>query len=183
MIKFQFWEVGQKWNSIMRFLLGIGLKEPKISSKIVKVGFHTYHRNAHQKKWLNFNSKKFVKSETPLHGFTKLGVKGGENSLECDESWSACLSIKWASKSMIKFQLREKLSKAKLCRAFSLEFGLKQVQKAWKIAKFGGHTCISTGHLNLWSNFTSGNLVKTETPSCGFAKVWLKGGKKRSEHH
>ena len=35
------------------------------------------------------------------------GVKGGVNSLEHHESWSAHLSIKWASKSMIKFQFRE----------------------------------------------------------------------------
>ena len=43
------------------------------------------------------------------------------------------------------------------------------------------HACISNGYPNLWSNFNSGNLVKSETPSCGFAKVWLKGGKKSSE--
>ena len=34
----------------------------------------------------------------------KFGVKGGENYSERHESWSAWLSIKWASKSMIKFQ-------------------------------------------------------------------------------
>ena len=39
------------------------------------------------------------------------------------------------------------------------------------------------GIQNLWSNFNSGNLVKSETLSCGFAKVWLKGGKNSSEHH
>ena len=36
-----------------------------------------------------------------------VGVKGGENSSECRESWSACFSIKGASKSMIKFQFHE----------------------------------------------------------------------------
>ena len=38
-------------------------------------------------------------------GFAKVGVTRGENSSKCCESWSAQLPIKWASKSMIKFQL------------------------------------------------------------------------------
>ena len=92
-------------------LLGFGLKELKITMNIVKVGVHTYHPNAHQNIWSNFNSDKFVKSETPLCGFAKVGVKGGENRSERCESWSACLSIKWASKSMIKFQLWENCQK------------------------------------------------------------------------
>ena len=54
---------------------------------------------------------KFVKSETSLCGFTKVGVKGGENSSERHESWSARLSIKWAPESMIKFQLQENCQK------------------------------------------------------------------------
>ena len=74
---------------------------------IVKVGVHTYHPNAHQKKSSNFNCEKFVKSETPLCDFAKVWVKEGENSLEFRKSWSARLSIKWASKSTIKFQFRE----------------------------------------------------------------------------
>ena len=84
-------------------LLGFGLKELKITMNIVKVGVHTYHPN--------FNSEKFVKSETPLCSFAKVGVKGGENSLERCESWSAHFSIKWASKSMIIFQLQENCQK------------------------------------------------------------------------
>ena len=88
-------------------LLGFGLKELKITLNIVKVGVHTYHPNAHQKIWSNFNSDKFVKTETLSCSFAKVGVKGGENSSERRESWSAHLSIKWESKSMIKFQLWE----------------------------------------------------------------------------
>ena len=68
-------------------------------------------------------------------------------------------------------------SKVKLCRAVSLGLGLKGVQIARNIAKFGMHACISN-IANLWSNFNSGNLVKSETPSCSFAKVWPKEGKK-----
>ena len=64
----------------------------------------------------------------------------------------------------------------KLHRAFLLELGLNVVQIARNIAKVGMHACISNGHPNLWSNFNIENLVKSETPSCGFAKVWLKGG-------
>ena len=59
--------------------------------------------------------------------------------------------------------IARKLSKVKLHRAFSLEFGLKRLQIAQNIAKFGFHACISTGHPNLCSNFNSGNLVKSET--------------------
>ena len=94
-----------------RTILVFGLKELKITMNIVKVGVHTYHPNAHQKKWSNFNSEKFVKSETPLCSFTKVGVKGGSNIPKCYESWSARLSIKWASKSVIKFQLQENCQK------------------------------------------------------------------------
>ena len=92
-------------------LLWFGLKELKITLNIVKVGMHTYHPNAHQKIWSNFNSKKFVNGETSLCGFTKVGVKGGEYSSERRKSWSAHLYIKWASKSVIKFQLRENCQK------------------------------------------------------------------------
>ena len=88
-------------------LLWFGLKELKITLNIVKVGMHAYHPNVHQKTWSNFNSEKFVKSETLACGFAKVEVKGVENSLERCESWSACLSIKWASKSMIKFPFWE----------------------------------------------------------------------------
>ena len=131
-----------KVNLHRTVLLGFGLKELKVTLNIAKVGMRTYHPNAHQKIWSNFNSEKFVKSETLLCGFAKVGVKGGENSSERHKSWSACLFIKWASKSMIKFQLREKSWKVKLCRAFSLEFGLKRVQKARNIAKFGMFTML-----------------------------------------
>ena len=67
-------------------LLGFGLKELKITLNIVKVGMHTYHPNAHQKIRSNFNFEKFVKSETLLCGFAKVGVKGNENSSECCKS-------------------------------------------------------------------------------------------------
>ena len=61
-------------------LLGFGLKELKITLNIMKL------RHA---------------------GFAKIGVKRGENSSKHCESWSARLSIKWASKSMIKFKFQE----------------------------------------------------------------------------
>ena len=105
MIKFQFLEVGQKRN--LAVLLGFGLKELKITMNIMKVGMHSYLSNVHLNLWSNFHLKKLVKSETPSCGFTKIGVKGGENSSKRRESWSAWLSIKWASKSMIKFQFWE----------------------------------------------------------------------------
>ena len=39
--------------------------------------------------------------------FANGGLKGGQNVSECPESLHACFTIKWASKSMIKFQLLE----------------------------------------------------------------------------
>ena len=50
----------------------------KIALNIVKVSMHSYLPNAHLNLCLNFNSKKLVKSETSLCGFTKVGIKGGE---------------------------------------------------------------------------------------------------------
>ena len=51
--------------------------------------------------------------------------------------------------------------------------GLEGVQIAQTIAIVGVHVFIS--------NFNSENLVKSETPSFDFAKVWLKGGENGSE--
>ena len=105
MIKFQFLEVGQKMKLQRAVLLGFGLKEMKIALNIMKVGIHSYLPNAHLNLCSNFDSKKLVKSETPSCGFIKVGVKGVENSSESCKSWSACLSIKWAFKTMIEFHL------------------------------------------------------------------------------
>ena len=74
---------------------------------MVKVSVHACLPNGHLNLWSNFDSDKLVKSETLLCSFAKVGLKGGENSSECHESLCACLSIKWASKSMIKFQFLE----------------------------------------------------------------------------
>ena len=57
---------------------------PKIALNIVKVGMHSYLPNAHLNQCLNFNSKKLVKSETPLCTFL-------------------CVPLKWVSKSTFKF--------------------------------------------------------------------------------
>ena len=92
-------------------LLRFGLKDLKITLNIVKLGVHAYHPNVHETIWSNFNFEKFVKSETLSCSFAKDGVRGGENSSEHHESWSARLFIKWASKSMIKFLLGENYQK------------------------------------------------------------------------
>ena len=81
-----------------------GLKEVRIALNIVKVGMHSYLTNGHINIRSNFNSEKLVKSETLLYGFIEVGIKGGENILECLKSLHACLFIKWASKFMIKFK-------------------------------------------------------------------------------
>ena len=49
----------------------------KITSNIVKVGAHCYVPNAKINILRpNFNSEKLVKSDTPLYGFAKVGIKG-----------------------------------------------------------------------------------------------------------
>ena len=77
---------------------------------------------------------------------------------------------------MIKFQFWEFGSKVKLRHAVALRFGLKEGKRALNITKFGMHSYLPNGHLNLWSYFNSKKLVKRETLSCAFAKVALKGG-------
>ena len=66
-------------------------------------------------------------------------------------------------------------SKVKLHHAISLRFGLKEAKRAMNITKFGIHSYLPNGHLNIWSYFNSKKLVKWETLSCAFAKVPPKG--------
>ena len=62
-------------------------------------------RNAPKNLGLNFNFEKLVKRETSLCSFAKVGLKGGDNILECLKSSDAGLLIKLASIFMIKFKL------------------------------------------------------------------------------
>ena len=68
---------------------------------------HSYLQNAPINLRLNFSFEKLLKRENLLARFRYGLLKGGENSSECRESWSARFSIKWASKSKIKFQFQE----------------------------------------------------------------------------
>ena len=79
----------------------------KMALKIVKVGMHSYFPYVDLNLWLNFNFEKLVKRETSSYGFAKVGLKGGENILECLKSLQARLLIKLASKFMIKFKFWE----------------------------------------------------------------------------
>jgi len=81
-----------------------GLKGVKIAQDIANVGVHACLLIVHPNKWSNFNSEKLVKSETPLCDFTRVGFKESQNNSKHCESGRACLSIKQASKSTIKFQ-------------------------------------------------------------------------------
>ena len=74
------------------------------SKNLVKVGMHSYFPNADLNLWLNVNFEKLVKRETLLCDFAKVGLKGGENILECLKSLRARLLMKLASKFMIKFK-------------------------------------------------------------------------------
>ena len=58
---------------------------------------------------------------------------------------------------------------------FHKGWGLKGVKIAQNIVKVGVHAYLSNGHPNLWSNFNFEKLIRSETPSCIFARVGLKG--------
>ena len=72
-------------------------------------------------------------------------------------------------------------SKAKLHRAVLLGFGLKETKITLNIMKFGVDSYLPNAHLNLQSNFNIKKFVKSETPSCGFAKVGVTRGENRSK--
>ena len=63
----------------------------------------------------------------------------------------------------------------KLHHAIFLRFCLKEGKRALNITKFGMHSYLPNGHLNIWSYFNSKKLVKREALSCAFAKVAHKG--------
>ena len=60
--------------------------------------------------------------------------------------------------------------------------GLKAVKIAWNIAKVGVHAFLSNMHPNILSGFNSENLVKAETASYRFVRVWLKDAENSSQH-
>ena len=76
----------------------------KIALNIVKVGIQTFFPIVDLNLWLNFNFEKLVKRETSLCCLAKVGLKGGENILECLKILLARLLIKLQSKFMIKFK-------------------------------------------------------------------------------
>jgi len=85
----------------------VGLKGVQIARNIAKVGVHIFISNGHPNLWSKFNSKNLVKSETPsfdfakvwlqgvhaylpngdIDAFTRVALKGNENSLERYEIW------------------------------------------------------------------------------------------------
>ena len=73
-------------------------------------------------------------------------------------------------------------SKGKLRRAVSTGLGLKGVKIDWNVAKVGVHACLSNMHPNIWSCLNSKNLVKVETASCSFVRVWIKNGENSSQN-
>ena len=128
--------------------------------------------------WSNINSEKLVKSETMLFGFVMVNHKEGQNSSKCCERWCAHSSIKWASKSMIKFKFHQVGKKWTWWK-----LALKEAEITMNMVKVGIHSSLPNGHLNLWLNFNFEKLVKSEISSCCFAKVGLKGVENSLEHH
>ena len=87
--------------------LGLGLKRVKITQNVAKVGVHACLSMGIQiyDQISIMRNLSEVKLYCPF--FARVGLKGGPNSLKRCKSWDACLYIKHASKSMIKFQFQE----------------------------------------------------------------------------
>ena len=160
--------------------LGLGLKRVKITRNIAKVGMRACVSNGHPNVRSNFNFEKLVKRETLLCGFTMVWLKGGINTSE--KWWKlACMFVyQMVIKIYDQILILTNWSKVKLHRAVSLWLGLNGVKIAQKITKVGLHARLSNGNPNLWSNFNSVKLVKSETPSCGFSRVGFKRGQNSS---
>ena len=71
----------------------MGLKGVKMAQNIMKVGVHGYLSNGLPNLLSNFNYTKLLKSETSSCFFARVGLKGGQNSLERCESLHVSLFI------------------------------------------------------------------------------------------
>ena len=80
----------------------LGLKGVKIAWNVAKVEVHACLSNMHPNLSSSFNSKNLVKVKTPSCSLVRVWLKDAKNSSQHRESWSAWLSIKRASKSMIR---------------------------------------------------------------------------------
>jgi len=155
----------------------LGLKGVKIAQNVTKVGVHACISNGHPNLWSNFNCEKIVKSETSSCIFARFRLKAGPNSSKHCKSWRACFYIKWASKSMIKFQL--------------WEFGQKwnSIIRFGKVWLKGGENS-SEHHEIFMHSYLTRNIAKicvhTYLPNghiCAFAKVTLKGSESSSKRY
>ena len=97
--------------------------------------------------------------------------------LACTLVYQTCIQV-YDEISILKIWYKVRVHHAVLVR-----FGLKEGKIAPNIMKYGMHSYLLNGHLNLQSNFNSNKLVKGETSSCAFAKVGLKGSENRSKPH
>ena len=97
-----------------------------------------------------------------------------QNSSKSPQSLYAWLSLKWVSRFSFKFQLWN-IRKILSLRPF-LDQPWITTKIALNIMKVGMHSYLPNAQINLWSNFNSEKLVKSETLLCGFAKLGPKGG-------
>ena len=104
----------------------------KIAQNTLKVSMHSYLTNAPINLRLNFSFEKLLKRETPLRGFAKVWIKGGENILECLKSLHACLFIE---------------SETSSCGFDTI--GLKGDKMARNVTNVGVHACLSNMHPNI----------------------------------
>ena len=135
---------------------------------------HRYLSNGYLNSLSNFNYKKDEK-------ITSLRPLLDQNSSEHHESWSALLSSKQMSKSIIKILIRRNWWNVKLHYVVLLRLGLKGVEIYWNVSNISMYACSSNGNPNLCSNLNSKKLLKSETPSCSFDRVGLKGGQNSSK--
>ena len=85
------------------------------------------------------------------------------------------LSLKWVPKFSFKFQLQESQKIESLKPLLHQPWIMTKI--TLNIMKVGVHCYLPNAQINLWSNFNSKKLVKSETRLYGFAEVGIKGVK------
>ena len=159
----------------------VGIKVCEIFWEVPNFHVHACLSNGNSNLWSNFNYKKLLKNETSSCVFARVGLKGGQNSLEHWKRWRAWFFYRMRIQIYDQVSILRSWSKAKLHRVVLLGFGLKESKITLNIMKVGVHSHLANADLNLWSNFNSDIFVKSETPSCTFTRIGVIRGENSSK--
>ena len=112
----------------------------------MKFGMHYYLPSGHLNLRSNFNSEKFTKSETLSCAFTKVALKGIENSSERRESWCAHLFIEMGTWIHFQISILNNLTKSASFQPW-FDHPWMRAKIAPNIIKIGVHECVLDGYL------------------------------------